>query len=75
MRFVCISGVTSTFLKMPPSIDMILFMLVPSEISLSIAVMKLELRAGVPCLSGKPANSQYRIVTVYLPSFWHEVYS
>jgi len=69
MRFVRISSVTGMFLKMSPPIDMILFMMVPAEIRLSIAVMKLELRACVTSLACKPANSHCRIVTLDLPSF------
>ncbi len=70
MWFVCISGVTSAFLKMAPPIDMLLLMMVPSEIGLLIAVMKLELRACVRCLSRKPVNSQCCILTFDPPSLY-----
>ena len=70
MWFVCISGVTSAFLKLPPPIDMLLVMVVPAEIGLLIAVLKCEFRAGVRCLSRKPVDNQCRILTISPASFW-----
>lgn len=46
VRFICISGITGTFLKMPPPFDMLLLTVVPAEIGPLIAVMERELRAG-----------------------------
>lgn len=70
MWFVCISGVTSALLKMPSPIDMLLLIVVPSEIGLLIAVMKLELGACVRCLSRQPVNSHCCSLTFDLPSLY-----
>ena len=55
---------------MAPSIDMLLFMMVPPEISLFVTVMKRELGAGVGCPPCKPPNSYCCILTSGFPPFW-----
>ena len=48
---------------------MVLLVTVPSEISLSVAVLKRELGAGIRCVSPKPANGQCCIITFSSPPF------
>ena len=41
---------------MAPALNVFLFVVVPSKITLSIAVMKRKLGAGICTLSSKPSN-------------------
>jgi hypothetical protein len=41
---------------MAPTLDMFLLVVVPSKITLSIAVMERKLGTGILTLSGKPSN-------------------
>ena len=73
VRFVRISGVTDAFLKMTPPIDVLLLVVVPSEVGLPVAVMELERRACIRRRSREPVNSQSRTLTLDTPSLYRQV--
>ena len=73
MWFVRVFGVTSAFLKMPPPVDMLLLVVVPSKVGLPVAVVELEPGACIRCLSRKPVNSQRRTSTFDSPSLYRQV--
>jgi hypothetical protein len=73
MRFVRVSGVTGAFLKVPPPIDVLLLVVVPSEVGLPVSVTELERRACIRRRSREPVNGQRCTLTFDTPSLYRQV--
>ena len=73
MGFVCIFGGTGSFLEMAPAVEMLLFMVMPTEVSVRIAVVERKFGRGVCCFSCKPTNGQGCSIPIWLPPAWFQM--